>query len=132
MIFDAIEQRSNPMTDRNTELLREAFEADCRAHGLDYLEWHSGGNIYTNRDTQLRYEGWRAASTRLSDALGVIEGLREALKPEYECHVCDGSGEVFDEDSNLMGVHGWLTCWTCYDNPIRKALTTAERFMKGE
>lgn len=35
-------------------------------------------------------------------------------EPEEVCPDCNGTGEVFDHASSLMGAHGWLTCWKCY------------------
>jgi hypothetical protein len=100
------------MTDRNTELLRAAFE-DFLAKRTCGFDKNADGS-YVSTVTQRMWESYQAASTRLAEALGVIEELREASNNVFKWV------ESRDVSSDV------------YLHNLRAAITTAERFMKGE
>lgn len=60
-------------------------------------------------------QGWQAASTRLAEALGVIEEMREAMLKSVD-----------------IGCTDHLDCCDDGGDFWYRSITTAERFMKGE
>jgi len=124
---------------KNEELLREAFERDALDCDYDLTPEpdklkNTLGVFYKNTRTQERWLGVKAAltypeyselrnqaaATRLSEAMAVIEELREALDVIHDDFVEYWYGES-GKSADLLSI-----------KRAGKALTRAEQFMKGE
>lgn len=107
----------------------------CKKSGR--YDYNKDGKPYAARcsdnycPTQSAYmtpDEWNTRAIDLDDLLDVVVKMATLLR-EDSCGECNGTGEIFDEASNLMGAHGWMTCWKCYDTPVATVLRLAQPYI---